>query len=64
MKKFYLVFGAILLLLLAASHYFGWSFASTEEVVTDPASVRNNPGSYRNHYQTSPHQRSQFFGGK
>jgi hypothetical protein len=56
----YLGYGALLLMLLGAAEYRGWSPLSVNEVKNVPRSVRDNPGVYRSHYRPTPF----FFGGK
>jgi len=56
----YLAYGALLLGLLGAAEYRGWSFLGVNEVKNVPKSVRDNPGAYRSHYRAFP----RFFGGK
>ena len=56
----YLGYGALLLMLLGAAEYRGWTPLSVNEVRNVPRSVRDNPGAYRSHYRPVPH----FFGGK
>jgi hypothetical protein len=56
----YLGYGMLLLMLLGAAEYRGWSPLSVNEVKNVPKSVRDNPGAYRSHYRSSP----RFFGGK
>jgi hypothetical protein len=56
----YLAYGALLLMLLGAAEYRGWSPLSVSEVKNVPKSVRDNPGVYRSHYRGAP----RFFGGK
>jgi hypothetical protein len=47
----YLVYGTLLLGLLGAAEYRGWSFLRTSEVKNVPRSVRDNPGAYRSPYR-------------
>lgn len=56
----FLGYGALLLLLLGAAEYRGWSPLSVNEVKNIPRSVRDNPGAYRSIYRGYPH----YFGGK
>ena len=56
----YLGYGALLLLLLGAAEYRGWSPLSINEVKNIPKSVRDNPGAYRSIYRGYP----RVFGGK
>lgn len=48
--RIYLGFGFLVLALLGAAEYRGWSMLSTSEVKEAPRSVRDNPGAYRPHY--------------
>lgn len=57
---FYLGFGILLLLLVGAQQYTGWSPLLYQEVRNVPKSVRDNPGVYRSHYAGFP----RYFGGK
>ena len=50
MRKFYIVYAALLLGLLGAVQYFGWTLTRTEDVKDVPPSVRSDPGAYRSHY--------------
>ncbi len=56
----YAAYGLILLLLVGAAEYRGWSLLNVSEVRNVPKSVRDNPGAYRSHYRAFP----RFFGGK
>ena len=56
----YLAYGLAVMLLVGAAEYRGWSPLSLNEVKNVPRSVRDNPGSYRSMYRSSP----RFFGGK
>lgn len=61
MKRKYLVYGLLVLGLLAFAEYKGWSLtgvAMAEEPV--PQSVRDNPGAYRAHYTST----GRYVGGK
>jgi hypothetical protein len=60
MNKAYLVYAAAILLTTAYGAYQGWTFASVDEVRGIPASVRDNPGSYRSVYSGYHH----YTGGK
>ncbi len=60
MSKLYLMYGVIVLGLLAAGQYRGYSFSSVNEVKNVPRSVRDNPGSYRSVYSSYHH----YTGGK
>lgn len=46
----YFVFGILLILAATAVEAFGWGATSRNEVRNVPASVRDNPGSYRPTY--------------
>jgi hypothetical protein len=46
--------------LLAAGEYRGWTFASVSQLKNVPNSVRDNPGSYRSVYAGYHH----YVGGK
>jgi hypothetical protein len=50
---FYVAFGVLMLLLVAAAEARGWFASSRSEVRNIPPSVRDNPGSYRPTYFTS-----------
>ncbi|MBI4867063.1 MAG: hypothetical protein HY816_08940 [Candidatus Wallbacteria bacterium] len=58
--RFYLSYGAAILLLLATAHFRGWTFTDVDEVKEVPRTVRDNPGSYRQHYHSHYH----YIGGK
>lgn len=58
--RLYLLYGALVLALLGAADYRGWSFLSPNEVKTVPQTVRDNPGAYRPHYRGGAH----YFRGK
>lgn len=60
MMKGYLIYGVLVLALLAVGEYRGYSFASVNEVKNVPRSVRDNPGSYRSVYSSYHH----YTGGK
>jgi len=60
MKKFYLIYGLLVVSLLAFGEYRGWSFTAVNEVKNVPKSVRDNPGSYRSVYAFYHH----YTGGK
>ena len=47
LNRFYLIYGVMVVSLLGASAYRGWSFATVNETKNVPRSVRDNPGSYR-----------------
>ena len=46
-KKFYLLFGLLVLATTAYGQYRGWSLDSAHQLKNVPRSVRDNPGSYR-----------------
>ena len=50
MKKFIIMYGAAVLLLMGIAEYRGWSLMSYEEQKGIPMSLRENPGSYRSSY--------------
>jgi hypothetical protein len=60
MTKLYALFGAAVLLALAAADFAGWSPSDATEVKGVPRSVRDNPGSYRSSYGGGRH----YAGGK
>ncbi len=60
MAKLYLVYGIMVLGLLAAGQYRGYSFSTVNELKNVPRSVRDNPGSYRSVYSSYHH----YTGGK
>jgi hypothetical protein len=60
MSKGYLAYGVLVLGLLAAGQYRGYSFSSVNAVKNVPRSVRDNPGSYRSVYSGYHH----YTGGK
>jgi hypothetical protein len=60
MSKLYLAYGVVVLGLLAAGQYRGFSFSSVNELKNVPKSVRDNPGSYRSVYSSYHH----YTGGK
>ena len=60
MSKLYLVYGVVVLGLLAAGQYRGFSFSAVNELKNVPKSVRDNPGSYRSVYSSYHH----YTGGK
>ena len=47
MRLIYLVYGLAVVGMFAAAEYRGWWPTSTTRLRGVPASVRNNPGSYR-----------------
>lgn len=60
LKRFYLGYGYLILSLLGAAEYRGWSFTSYNQVKNVPKTVRDNPGAYRSHYAYYHH----YTGGK
>ena len=58
--RLYLAYGLLVLSLLGVAQYRGWSFASVTERKDVPASMRDNPGSYRSSYGAYHH----YTGGK
>jgi hypothetical protein len=58
--KLYFVYGILVLALVAAADYRGWSLDSTNQLKNIPKSVRDNPGSYRSVYSSYHH----YTGGK
>ena len=60
MSKMYLVYGVVVLGMLAAGQFRGYSFSSVNELKNVPKSVRDNPGSYRSVYSSYHH----YTGGK
>jgi hypothetical protein len=56
----YLGFGLLVLALLGAAEYRGWSLLRTSEVRDVPRSVRDNPGAYRPIYYGA----GRYHGGK
>ena len=58
--KLYLGYGLLVLGLLGAGEYRGWSFDSVSQTKNVPRSVRDNPGSYRSVYGGYHH----YTGGK
>ena len=59
-NRIYLIYGIAVVLLAGAGAWRGWSFTSVNEVKNVPASVRDNPGSYRAIYSSYHH----YTGGK
>jgi hypothetical protein len=55
-----MAYGVVLLGLLGAAQYTGWSFQKVNEVKNVPKTVRDNPGAYRSHYGGY----YRYFGGK
>ena len=60
MGRLYMLYGVIVLGLLAAGEYRGFSFSRVSELKNVPRSVRDNPGSYRSVYGSYHH----YTGGK
>jgi hypothetical protein len=59
-RNLYVLYGVIVLGMLAMAEYRGWSLNSVDEVKNVPKSVRDNPGSYRSVYGFYHH----YTGGK
>lgn len=51
MARLYPVLGGLLLVAFLWAEWMGWAPTPTDRLHNVPASVRNNPGSYRAHYQ-------------
>jgi hypothetical protein len=49
-RALYTAFCVLVVILLAAAEWRGWSLDSTSETLTVPHTVRDNPGSYRPAY--------------
>lgn len=62
MRRGYLIFGLIVLALLAVSEYRGWGLLTVAEAneAPVPPSIRDNPGAYRAQFIRS----SRYVGGK
>jgi hypothetical protein len=62
MQRLYLIYGLLILALLAWGEYRGWSFLPTltGSPAPVPMSIRDNPGAYRAQY--TPNAR--YVGGK
>jgi hypothetical protein len=60
MGRLYMLYGVIVLGLLVAGEYRGFSFSRVSELKNVPRSVRDNPGSYRSVYGSYHH----YTGGK
>jgi hypothetical protein len=60
MTRFFLAYGLMVLGLLGASQYKGWSLLRVNQIKNVPKTVRDNPGAYRSIYSANPH----YFGGK
>ena len=56
----YMAYGVLLLGLLGAAQYTGFSLQKVNEVKNVPRTVRDNPGAYRSHYGGY----YRYFGGK
>ena len=59
-NRIYLIYGIIVVALLGAGAYRGYSFATVNQTRNVPKSVRDNPGSYRSIYSSYHH----YTGGK
>ena len=59
-RNLYLLYGVIVLGMLAMAEYRGWSLDTVDEVKNVARSVRDNPGSYRSVYSSYHH----YTGGK
>jgi hypothetical protein len=60
MRRFFLIYGVLVLLMVSFAEYRGWSLSRVDEVRNVPRSVRDNPGSYRSVYNSYHH----YTGGK
>ena len=60
MSSLYLLYGLVVVGLMATAQYEGWRLTSVTSAQTVPRSVRDNPGSYRPVYGGFRH----FTGGK
>ena len=60
MSRMYLVYGLVVIGLMATAQYQGWRLTSVTQARAMPKSVRDNPGSYRPVYGGFRH----FTGGK
>jgi hypothetical protein len=58
--RYFLIYGLLVLGLLGASQYQGWSLLRVNQIKNVPKTVRDNPGAYRSIYASNPH----YFGGK
>jgi hypothetical protein len=56
MKKFIIVYGTAVVLLMGIAEYRGWSLMSYGEQKGVPKSLRENPGSYRSSYARVLHK--------
>jgi hypothetical protein len=50
--RVYPVYGAALLILLAAAEFWGLGFLDSDKIKNVPKNVRENPGVYRSHYRS------------
>lgn len=57
----YLLYGALVIGLVAAAELRGWSPSPAREVRTTPQSIRENPGAYRPIYRGTG---GRYLGGK
>jgi hypothetical protein len=57
---FFLPYGILVLSLIGAAEYRGWSLLRVNQVKDVPKTVRDNPGAYRSHYSYFP----RYIGGK
>jgi len=60
MTRLFLTYSLLVLGLLGASQYNGWSLLRVNQIKNVPKTVRDNPGAYRSIYAGNPH----YFGGK
>ncbi|MBI3893107.1 MAG: hypothetical protein HY303_16435 [Candidatus Wallbacteria bacterium] len=58
--RFYLAFAVAVMMLYLTAQLRGWTFTDVDEVKEVPRTVRDNPGSYRQHYAAHYH----YIGGK
>jgi hypothetical protein len=49
----YLVVGLLIVATVTAADLWGWGLTRVDEVKNVPRSVRDNPASYRSHYNSS-----------
>ena len=59
-KRYFLIYGLLVLSGVGMAEYRGWTLGSVDEVKSVPKSVRDNPGSYRSVYGYYHH----YTGGK
>ena len=52
--SFYLIYGLLVLGLMGAAEYSGWSLLSVNQIKNVPKTVRDNPGAYRYHLPLQP----------